>query len=115
METDINLKCRAIIGDIINMSSDVLDIWNIENRPRSQYMHRYREMEKKISEILSSWPLGFVSPYHSVIKDLLEIYKTSPRVTKETEADFSKKILKLLTGKYGYKPTRTTLLEGWDN
>lgn len=105
------LRSRALIGDLLNMSSDCIE----DLRPRAQYMHFYRDHYKKIKSLLREgvWETEKTSPYKRVLIGILGVYSEFPSATKENSMELSKKHLKVLMS-YGYKPTRE-LPEGWDN
>ena len=105
------LRSRALIGGLLNMSSDC-----IENlRPRAQYMHFYRAHYKKVRELLREgyWETEINSGFKRILIGILGVYSDSPIPTKDNSIELSKKHLKLLIG-YGYSPVRE-LPEGWDN
>ena len=111
MVQNTELRSRALIGDLLNMSSDC-----IENlRPRAQYMHFYRAHYKKVKELLREgfWETDINSGFKRILIGILEVYYDSPIPTKENSIELSKKHLKLLIG-YGYSPVRE-LPEGWDD
>lgn len=95
--------CRALIGDIRNMTSDCLE--NL--RERAQYMHFFRENYKKISEILQKWSpeVSKESQPYTIISEIYTEYRNSPRATKENSQELSQKLISILI-KYGYKPSR---------
>jgi hypothetical protein len=96
------LKSRALIGGLLNMSSDCLE--NL--RPRAQYMHFYRLHYKKVKNLIynGTW-VDETRIYLNILKDILKIYQESPIPSKNNCIDLSKKHLSLLK-KYGYKETR---------
>ena len=105
------LKSRALIGDLLNMSSDC-----VENlRLRAQYMHFYRAHYKKVKELLREgiWDTEINQEFKRILIGILGIYSDSPIPTKESSMELSKRFLKLLIS-YGYSPVRE-LPEGWDN
>lgn len=102
MEKLTELRSRALIGDLLNMSSDCLE----DLRPRAQYMHFYRAHYKKVKDLISqgNW-IKDSEIYRRILKDILKIYQESPIPNKDNCIELSKKQLILLKG-YGYKETR---------
>ena len=105
------LKSRALIGDLLNMSSDCVE----NSRPRAQYMHFYRDHYKKVKELLREgiWETEVNYNYKRILIGILGVYSDSPKPTKESSMNLSKRFLNLLIG-YGYEPVRE-LPEGWNN
>lgn len=100
----------ALIGDIINMSSN-----NLENlRERAQYMHFFRSNYKKISELLNNWnpkvPKEGINSFYPIISDIYYTYGRVPKATKKTCPIISKELLITLS-KYGFKPSRNITIE----
>lgn len=103
IQQELELRIRALLGNLRNAASDVLDPWNKENRPRSQYMHRFRDQHKKLLVLLEDFPKEFQVP--QILKDLDYFFRNNPKATKENSEEVSVKLLEIL-GNYGITPTR---------
>lgn len=108
MEEELTLMSKAIIGNLLNAASDVLDPWNIQLRPRCQYMHKFRDQRIKLLKVLSQWNPGYgpeLEGYFQILGTLRDVFKDSPKITQENCPEISKNIL-IALDQYGYKPTR---------
>lgn len=98
----LELRCRALIGGLLNMCSDCLENF----RPRAQYMHFFRAHFKKVNDLLRDGDFSEeLQNYRKILKGIQKIYRSSPKPTKDTCSEISKKQLTHLMS-YGYKPTR---------
>lgn len=91
----LDLKSRAIIGNIRNMSSDCIE----RPRPRTQYMHFWRNTKKKLAEVLAEKGL-LCTQRREVLEGLSEILKEYEKPQNTDSPEISKKCLEYLT-EYG--------------
>jgi hypothetical protein len=83
------LKARAIIGNIRNMSDDCLN----RPRPRAQYIHFWRSIKKKIVATLPEIPEG---PLKVIVGDLGKILEAWPKPVNTDSPEISKACLDYL-------------------
>ena len=83
------LKARAIIGNIRNMSDDCLN----RPRPRAQYIHFWRGIKKKIVTTLPEIPEG---PLKVIVGDLGKILEAWPKPVNSDSPAISKACLDYL-------------------
>lgn len=102
-EKETELRCRALIGDLLNMSSDCLE--NL--RPRAQYMHFFRAHYKKVKDLLRDgfWNNTLNGGYKALLKEIIKIYNEVGLPTKDNSIILSEKQLNLLENN-GYQRTR---------
>ena len=102
-QKETELRSRALIGDLLNMSSDCLE--NL--RPRAQYMHFYRAHFKKVKDLLreGDWSGIEISSYKNLLREIIKVYNEVGLPVKENCMLLSEKQLILLES-YGYQRTR---------
>lgn len=102
-EKETELRCRALIGDLLNMSSDCLE--NL--RPRAQYMHFFRAHYKKVKDLLRDgfWGNEQNAGYKELLKEIIKTYNEVGLPTKDNSMTLSEKQLILLENN-GYQRTR---------
>lgn len=102
-EKETDLRCRALIGDLLNMSSDCLE--NL--RPRAQYMHFFRAHYKKVKDLLRDgfWGNEQNAGYRALLKEIIKTYNEVGLPTKDNSMTLSEKQLILLENN-GYQRTR---------
>lgn len=102
-EKETELRCRALIGDLLNMSSDCLE--NL--RPRAQYMHFFRAHYKKVKDLLRDgfWSSTLNDGYRALLREIVKIYNEVGLPTKDNSMILSEKQLNLLENN-GYQRTR---------
>ena len=102
-EKETELRCRALIGDLLNMSSDCLE--NL--RPRAQYMHFFRAHYKKVKDLLRDgfWGGTLNDGYRALLREIIKIYNEVGLPTKDNSMILSEKQLNLLENN-GYQRTR---------
>ena len=100
---ETNLRSRALIGGLLNTSSDCLE--NL--RPRAQYMHTFRAHYKKVKDLLreGDWSDPSLKTHQTILKKIMKIYNEVGLPVKENCQVLSEKQLNLLEC-YGYKRTR---------
>ena len=93
-EKETELRCRALIGDLLNMSSDCLE--NL--RPRAQYMHFFRAHYKKVKDLLRDgfWNSTLNDGYRALLREIIKIYNEVGLPTKDNSMILSEKQLNLL-------------------
>ena len=102
-EKETELRCRALIGDLLNLSSDCLE--NL--RPRAQYMHSFRTHYSRVKDLLrvGYWGNTLNRGYKALLKEIIKIYNEVGRPTKDNSMILSEKQLILLENN-GYQRTR---------
>jgi hypothetical protein len=83
------LKARAIIGNIRNMSDDCLN----RSRPRAQYIHFWRGIKKKIVATLPEIPDGSL---RTTVEGLGKVLETWPKPVNSDSLEISKACLDYL-------------------
>lgn len=83
------LKARAIIGNIRNMSDDCLN----RPRPRAQYIHFWRGIKKKI---IATLPEISESPLKTAVEGLGKILESWPKPVNSDSPEISRACLDYL-------------------
>ena len=111
-EKETELRCRALIGDLLNLSSDCLE--NL--RPRAQYMHSFRTHYSRVKDLLrvGYWDNTLNRGYKALLKEIIKIYNEVGRPTKDNSMILSEKQLILLENN-GYQRTRNIGNQEGDN